>query len=323
MGSPCLACQFASIVYRNPFHARLERTLALWLTQDDSSDNNDSMIINRTAPPPRTQPHPCKHSRDQDLLKKRNQIFQQSYQQIRSRAPHQHTTRMCDDIALLHQQLLTHRDDNNVLEPTNSGYDNDTTKTLALGVKRKEPNVASHGYGLAYGNRALEQEIEWLHGTDTQDSTPSQTKHMETHPNGSEDGKPYSSNHSHINRQPLAPLDATCRQNTSRRDTSLNPPVDSRNSHTSKKMKSSTNRQHNIDHKENTPNLHQPQAHTDPDIDERLQQTAKLYPSMADSNEAASPLPISDKVITRKMIKRARMKKFTKRKKQQQMKPST
>jgi hypothetical protein len=52
-------------------------------------------------------------------------------------------------------------------------------------------------------------------------------------------------------------------------------------------------------------------------------QTAKLYPSMADSNEAASPLPISDKAITRKMIKRARMRMFTKRKKQQRMNSST
>ena len=79
MGSPCLACQFASIVYRNPFHARLERTLALWLTQEDSSDDADSIIIKRMAPPTRTQPHSCVPSRDHDLLKKRNQIFQQSY----------------------------------------------------------------------------------------------------------------------------------------------------------------------------------------------------------------------------------------------------
>ena len=35
-GSPCLACQCAAIVYRNPFQDRLQKQMELWLHQNDS-----------------------------------------------------------------------------------------------------------------------------------------------------------------------------------------------------------------------------------------------------------------------------------------------
>jgi hypothetical protein len=39
-GNPCLACQFASLIYQNPFQFRLQQYLARWLNPEDSDDTD-------------------------------------------------------------------------------------------------------------------------------------------------------------------------------------------------------------------------------------------------------------------------------------------
>ncbi len=87
-GLPCLACKLATIVYRNPFQNRLKRQMELWLHQEDSdTDSNDR--INNELPDNRLHDKQRTYT-DEDLLILRNKMFQQSFDEICSRAtPHQ------------------------------------------------------------------------------------------------------------------------------------------------------------------------------------------------------------------------------------------
>jgi hypothetical protein len=87
IGHPCLACQFATIIYRNPFHLRFQNCLRLWLHPEDLEDNN-SMAPHRPS---------SSHTNlsAQDMIRKRNLSFEHSFQEIKSKAtPEQKSTSM-------------------------------------------------------------------------------------------------------------------------------------------------------------------------------------------------------------------------------------
>jgi len=87
---PSLLCQLAAIVYRNPFQDCLNRQLQRWLTQDlsdNSKETNGNNEIHHTAA---RHPTPMLHT-DSDLMRRRNQTFQDSFQEMRSRATPEQT----------------------------------------------------------------------------------------------------------------------------------------------------------------------------------------------------------------------------------------
>ncbi len=78
IGHPCLACQVATIIYRNPFHLRFQNCIRLWLHLEDSEDNIS------TAPYRPTSSHT--NLSVQDMIRKRNLSFEHSFQEIKSKA---------------------------------------------------------------------------------------------------------------------------------------------------------------------------------------------------------------------------------------------
>ncbi len=103
-GSPCLACQLAAIVYRNPFQDRLNRQLQRWLTQDLSDNSKEAYGNNRINHTDARHPTPMLHT-DSDLLRCQNQTFQDSFQEIRSRATPEQTRIVFENLSMLQQDI--------------------------------------------------------------------------------------------------------------------------------------------------------------------------------------------------------------------------
>jgi hypothetical protein len=103
-GSPCLACQCAAIVYRNPFQDCLQKQMELWLHQNDSEEDTGSTSATHT---PNYTPSPTfqQNYTDEELLLQRNKAFQHSFQEIRSRAPPNQSRHILENLSILHHTI--------------------------------------------------------------------------------------------------------------------------------------------------------------------------------------------------------------------------
>jgi hypothetical protein len=130
-GSPCLACQLAAIVYRNPFQDRLNRQLQRWLTQDLSDNSKEANGNNRINHTDARHPTPMLHT-DSDLMRRRNQTFQDSFQEMRSRATPEQTRIVFENLSMLQQDIQSSwslskrpRDDDRLHLPSTQTQDED------------------------------------------------------------------------------------------------------------------------------------------------------------------------------------------------------
>jgi hypothetical protein len=103
-GIPCLACQLAAIVYYNPFQDRLNRQLQHWLTQELSDNSERANSTNKIHHTVGRHPTPMLHT-DSDLLRCQNQTFQDSFQEMRSRATPEQTRIVFKNLSMLQQDI--------------------------------------------------------------------------------------------------------------------------------------------------------------------------------------------------------------------------
>jgi len=99
IGHPCLACQRAAIVFRNPFLQRFQQQLNRWLhnTSDDSSEEEIDI--------PSRLHTPKSDKLDQSMLQKRNNSIEQSFQEMKKKATPEQTKYVFENLALLQQNI--------------------------------------------------------------------------------------------------------------------------------------------------------------------------------------------------------------------------
>jgi len=104
---PCIACQLATIVYRNPFHKRLAKHLDFWLTTDDSSNDSTNEPTSHhticTSIASKTQ-----ISSSPDLLRLRHQSIERNYQEIKNRGTVEQTKYVFEDLSILQNGIQSH-----------------------------------------------------------------------------------------------------------------------------------------------------------------------------------------------------------------------
>ena len=96
IGFSCLACWFAAMVYRNHFHRRFQKQLEQWLVSCEDTDiSRDTMSM-----PLRMQRQYTIQS-NSDMLRQRNQTFEKTYQEMKSRATPEQTHFVFENLTLL------------------------------------------------------------------------------------------------------------------------------------------------------------------------------------------------------------------------------
>ena len=102
---PCIACQLATIVFRNPFKKRLNEQLEYWLTSDDTSA--DSTIYPSPRDPSASDPlkNQSSTTQAQDLLRLRNLSIERSFQEIRRRGSAKQTTIVFENLSVLQNDI--------------------------------------------------------------------------------------------------------------------------------------------------------------------------------------------------------------------------
>ena len=80
IGFPCLACQFASITFRNPFQLWFKHQLQQWLNHNDSDSSEDEHYI---VSKPRAH---CLIQNEKDMLQYHNSAIELSLQEIKCKA---------------------------------------------------------------------------------------------------------------------------------------------------------------------------------------------------------------------------------------------
>jgi hypothetical protein len=97
---PCLACQLATLIFRNPFLARLETLSDNWLNEVNSDDNSElSNAVPSRPNTPRTLPS------DHELLDCRTRTIERSFQEIRSRGSPAQTSFVFEDLSMLKNNI--------------------------------------------------------------------------------------------------------------------------------------------------------------------------------------------------------------------------
>jgi hypothetical protein len=90
---PCLVCQFATIMYRNPFHVQFQQYLRVWLHSEELDGTNSKV------------PHrPSLHNTNlsvQDMIHKRNLTFEHSFWEIKSKASPKQRKYIFENLAIL------------------------------------------------------------------------------------------------------------------------------------------------------------------------------------------------------------------------------
>jgi hypothetical protein len=108
LGHPCLACQFASVVYQNPFAKRFQNQLRIWLHQNGDSDkeDDDSTICSHQNTQPNNTNYPT-HAEDQEqeLYLKRSQNIEKIFQDLRKQHTRMDTKYVFEDLNLLQEDL--------------------------------------------------------------------------------------------------------------------------------------------------------------------------------------------------------------------------
>ena len=103
-GAPCLSCQFASIVHRNPFSKRYSTLQNIWLPMLDDSDTSSSSACPATPPSPPTCASVSPTSQEQ-LKKLRQAALDESMDSIRTKSSPEENKFVFDNLALLRKQL--------------------------------------------------------------------------------------------------------------------------------------------------------------------------------------------------------------------------
>lgn len=102
-GALCLSCQFATVVFRNPFDRRLEVMINTWLptTSDSecSSNISESIPNNLSLDSPESLCHSS--ISHQNLKKMRKLLFENSFKEIRSRSTPEQNKLVIENITLL------------------------------------------------------------------------------------------------------------------------------------------------------------------------------------------------------------------------------
>jgi len=96
---PCLSCQFATMIFRNPFHWRLHQNLQQLLEIEESDDN---MSFLQT---PIRVTSPVNNISERDMLQQRNQSFEQTYQEVRSRSTQTQSKYIFENLSILQRNI--------------------------------------------------------------------------------------------------------------------------------------------------------------------------------------------------------------------------
>jgi hypothetical protein len=95
IGFPCLACWFAAIIFQNPYHLRFQKELEQWLAESDTNYESANY----------TKAHTPTIQSDHDLLQKRNQVTEHSFQEIKAKARLDQTRFIFENISLLQRNI--------------------------------------------------------------------------------------------------------------------------------------------------------------------------------------------------------------------------
>ncbi len=101
IGQSCLACQFATIIYRNRFSDRYKKYLQIWLPPLETDTDVDSETYYKSTP------CSAQHTQEshEELYRLRNQSLSDSFQEIKSRSSHQQTKYVFENLSLLQKNI--------------------------------------------------------------------------------------------------------------------------------------------------------------------------------------------------------------------------
>ena len=186
--APCLACQFASIVYQNPFGKRYTTLLNTWLPAASDSDSNSTNSNSHTLTPPTSTPissFSC--STDPARLTKMRQLtFEDSFNEIRSRSSPEQCQYVIENITMLQQDFKQKNNDKRDIRSLHSDSNTaDETADENLAPRKKaaitkqifsDASTISQGSGISSNRPPLSsldmnsrtEETRWAKGSRNQ-----------------------------------------------------------------------------------------------------------------------------------------------------------
>jgi hypothetical protein len=130
---PCLACQFACVIYRNPFNLRFERSLNNFLNIDESEESEASPKI-----PHQPQTYDLSISPSQDLLSRRDRSLKHSFQEISNRATPEQRKCVFENLRILQQSIRgKHSSNKRTIQSQDQNSKHLSTYEMALSPKKK------------------------------------------------------------------------------------------------------------------------------------------------------------------------------------------
>ncbi len=103
IGFPCLACQYASIIFQNPFDKCFDMMINTWLlTASDLESGSDESYCTQAQTPwiPITDWHTTHHNQI-ELWKLRKRSIDQSLDEIRTHSSKRHNHQVFEDLTML------------------------------------------------------------------------------------------------------------------------------------------------------------------------------------------------------------------------------
>ncbi len=98
IGSPCLTCQLAAIVYRNFFQSRFQSQLQQWLAQNESeSSEEEEYTLFRTKTNQAIQ-------NEQSMLQQRNSTIEQNFGEIKYKATPKQTWNIFENLSSIQKK---------------------------------------------------------------------------------------------------------------------------------------------------------------------------------------------------------------------------
>ena len=106
LGASCLACQIATIIFRNPFQRRLQKFITDWLPNSDddhseSTDNNPPATLHCSSSPI----SPATAKTQEELLRLRQLSIEKSFSGIKSKSSSQESKFIFEDLSMLQKNL--------------------------------------------------------------------------------------------------------------------------------------------------------------------------------------------------------------------------
>jgi hypothetical protein len=132
-GHPCLACQFAIITYRNPFHLRFQKCLRVWLHSEDSEGNNSKVILRPSPSHVNMSVH--------NMIQRRNLPFEHSFQEIKSKTTPEQRKYVFENLSLLQSTFQSNHADSKRGHPLQE-YNDDiaSIQEETMSPKKKSTN---------------------------------------------------------------------------------------------------------------------------------------------------------------------------------------